>query len=241
MRGDQLQRYLKKNVTRRVSLTLDDDRRDLVKGGASIDNAIDLTLHGSFLDAPRRVLRALVRFLRRPEPHLRRRVVHLYRQTGLHRVGGPGPSGSRRIVLRHQGRYADLKQVFDDLNERYFGGEIRAFVTWGRRTRAHSRSRSIHFGSYNWDRRVIRIHPDLDRGFVPRYFLESVLYHEMLHVQLGVVDGRGGRRSSHTAEFRRREQAWPGFERAKAWERANLHRFLRPLHASPLASRRASR
>jgi len=225
MRGDQLQRYLKKNVTRRVSLTLDDDSRDLVKAQPSA-GAIGLTLHGQFLEAPHRVLRALVRFLKRPEPHLRRRVVRLYRETGLHRVGAH--SGSRRIVLRHRGRYFDLKQVYDDLNHRHFEGQVRAFITWGRRTRARGRSRSIHFGSYNWDRRVIRVHPDLDRDFVPRYFLESVLFHEMLHVQLGVVEGRGGRRSTHTAEFRRREEAWPHFARAKSWERAHLHRFLRP-------------
>jgi predicted metal-dependent hydrolase len=234
MRGDQLQRYLKKNVTQRVSLTLDDDRREVVKTQSEREDTIGLTLHGSFLDAPTRVLRALVRFLRRPEPHLRRRVVRLYRQTGLHRVGGPS-GASRRIVLRHRGRYFDLKEVFDDLNRRHFDGEVRAFITWGRRTRAKSRSRSIHFGSYNWDRRVIRIHPDLDRGFVPRYFLESVLFHEMLHVKLGIAEGRNGRRSSHTAEFRRREKVWPTYERAKAWERANLHRFLRPLHPRPLA------
>lgn len=235
MRGDQLQRYLKKNVTRRVSLTLDDDRRDVVKTQDARADEIGLTLHGSFLDAPHRVLRALVRFLRRPEPHLRRRVVRLYRETGLSRVGAP--SGSRRIVLRHRGRYFDLKQVFDDLNERYFAGEVRAFVTWGRRTKAQGRGRSIHFGSYNWDRRLIRVHPDLDRGIVPRYFLESVLFHEMLHVQLGVIEGKGGRRTTHTAEFRRREQAWPHYERAKAWERAHLHRFLRPLPAARRSSR----
>ena len=234
MRGDQLQRYLKKNVTRRVSLTLDDDRRDVVKTQPDEADGIGLTLHGSFLDAPHRVLRALVRFLRRPEPHLRRRVVRLFHQSGLSRDGAP--TGSRRIVLRHRGRYFDLKQVFDDLNQRHFEGELRAFVTWGRRTKTRNRGRSIHFGSYNWDRRVIRIHPDLDRGFVPRYFLESVLFHEMLHVQFGVVEGKGGRRSTHTAEFRRREQAWPHYERAKAWERANLHRFLRP----PADLRRAS-
>ena len=46
MRGDQLQRYLKKNVTQRVSLTLDDDRRDVVKTQPASSNGIGLTLHG---------------------------------------------------------------------------------------------------------------------------------------------------------------------------------------------------
>ena len=225
MRGDQLQRYLQQTVARRVSLVLDDDRRDIVKAEHAEEDGLAVTLHGSFLDAPSTILRALVRFLRRPEPHLRRRVMRLYRRAGLHRVGG-GP-GSRRIVLRHRGRYFDLKEIFDDLNRRHFDGRVRAFVTWGRRTRPGTRIRSIHFGSYNWSRKVIRVHPDLDRGFVPRHFLESVIFHEMLHVELGIVERRDGRRSAHSPEFRRRERAWSGYARARAWEKAHLHFFLR--------------
>lgn len=235
MRRDQLQRYLQQTVARRVSLVLDDDRRGIVTTGQAGENEIALRLHGSFLDASTTILKALVRFLRRPEPHLRRRVVRLYRQAGLHRVGD-GAVG-RRIVLRHRGRYFDLKEIFDDLNARHFDGRIKAFVTWGRRTRPGSRSRSIHFGSYNWARQVIRVHPDLDRDFVPRHFVESVLFHEMLHVELGITQGRDGRRCAHTAEFRRREKSWPGYQRALLWEKAHLHRFLR---ASPAAIRRSS-
>ena len=231
MRGDQLQKYLQRTVARRVSITLDDDRRELIRATLPREDEIALTLHGSFLDAPAQVLKALVRFVRRPEPHLRRRVERLYRRTGLHRVGDG--AGARRIVLRHRGRYFDLKEIFDDLNQRFFEARLRAFVTWGRRTSARSRSRSIHFGSYNWTRQVIRIHPDLDRGFVARNFLESVLFHEMLHVDLGVSRGRDGRRCAHSAEFRRRERAWSGYARAVQWERANLHRFLRGPAARP--------
>ena len=238
MRGDQLQRYLQRTVARRVALTLDDDRQAIVKAESTGEDAIALRLHGSFLDAPNRILRALVRFLRRPEPHLHRRVQRLYRGAGLARVGG----GPRAVVLRHRGLHFDLKEVFDSLNSRHFDGQIRAFVTWGRRTRARRRSRSIHFGSYNWARGVIRIHPDLDRGFVPRYFLESVLFHEMLHAHLGIAEGRRGRRDAHGSAFRRLEHDWPGYERARMWERAHLHRFLlgdRPRTRSRTGSRTA--
>lgn len=204
-------------------MTLDDDRQAILTAERQTRDGIAVRLHGSFLDAPHRILDALVRFLRRPEPHLRQRVQRLYRGAGLARVGG----GERAVVLRHTGHHFDLKVLFDTLNERYFDGKVEAFVTWGRRTNSSRRSRSIHFGSYNWARRVIRIHPDLDRGFVPRYFLESVLYHEMLHAHLGMGEGRGGNRGAHGTEFRRLERAWPGYERAKAWEKAHLHHFLK--------------
>src|ERR1043166_7864424 len=167
MHGNQLQRYLQRTTARRVSIVLDDDAREILRSNPSREGPLSVRLSGSFLDAPRRVLRALVRFLRRPDADHRRQVERLYRSAGLHRVGGG--DGSRRIVLRHEGRYFDLKEVFDDLNARYFGGRLRAFVSWGRQTSASRRLRSIHFGSYNWTRNVIRIHPDLDRDYVPRF------------------------------------------------------------------------
>ena len=40
---------------------------------------------------------------------------------------------------------------------------------------------------------LIRIHPVLDRREVPSYFLESVVYHEMLHHHLGGVSDGAGR------------------------------------------------
>jgi hypothetical protein len=234
MQRDQLRRYLQRTTARRVSLILDDDKREIVRTTPLREGWIGLRLHGSFLDASGMILKALVRFLRQPEPRLRRRVEALYRRAGLHRVGGGG--GTRRIVLRHEGEFFDLKQIYDELNEKYFGGQLQAFVTWGRRTSAQRRSRSIHFGSYNWARRVIRIHPDLDREYVPQYFIESILYHEMLHARLGITEGRGGRRSSHTAEFRRLEREGPWHQKARDWERAHLHYFLRAEPLSPARS-----
>jgi hypothetical protein len=155
---------------------------------------------------------------------------------GLDRVGG---EKGRRVLLRHRGRHFDLKEIFDDLNRRFFDGSVRAFVTWGRRTRASRRNRSIHFGSYNWERRLIRVHPALDRGFVPRYFLESIIFHEMLHAHLGVSAGKDGRRNAHSALFRRLEHSWPGYERARRWEKAHLHRFLRAAQAGARRPRAA--
>src|SRR5262245_9574658 len=83
MRGDQLERYLQRTVAKRVRVILDDDRTAILKAERAGEEEISLRLHGSFLDAPRRVLKALVRFVRMPHPHLRRRVQRLYRSAGL--------------------------------------------------------------------------------------------------------------------------------------------------------------
>jgi predicted SprT family Zn-dependent metalloprotease len=80
-------------------------------------------------------------------------------------------------------------------------------------------------GVYLHEARAIRVHPALDRTEVPEFFVEAVIFHEMLH-QVVPVEELGGRRVVHGREFRRRERAFPGHARAKAWERENLHVLL---------------
>jgi len=76
-------------------------------------------------------------------------------------------------------------------------------------------------GVYDHLTRTIRIHPALDQEVVPRFFVEYIVFHEMLH-QAVPGDDRGSRREHHGPPFRRRERAYPGYARAIAWERENL-------------------
>jgi hypothetical protein len=66
----------------------------------------------------------------------------------------------------------------------------------------------------------------LDQQFVPLWFLQYVLYHEMLHSVVPDEVSRG-RRRVHTEEFNRRERQFPRYRRARHWEEENLPRFLR--------------
>ena len=74
---------------------------------------------------------------------------------------------------------------------------------------------------------LVRIHPVLDRPEVPLFFLESVVYHEMLHHHLGGVPDRGGRTVYHTRAFRQAEARYPLLREALAWEKENLPLLLR--------------
>ncbi len=65
------------------------------------------------------------------------------------------------------------------------------------------------FGTIQEEDRVIRINPLLDQPFVPRWFLEYVLYHEMLHSVVPDEFDSSGRRRVHTEEFYRRERSFP--------------------------------
>jgi hypothetical protein len=96
-------------------------------------------------------------------------------------------------------------------------------ITWGRQG---SGNRTIRFGSFDFERRLIRIHPTLDQDWVPHYFVEFVVFHELLHAVFP-PEIRGGRRIIHSSEFREREKTFPDYDHAMTWERENLKRILR--------------
>jgi hypothetical protein len=126
-----------------------------------------------------------------------------------------------------RGKHHDLLALFNATNDRYFGGAINALITWGKRsTTGATKRKTIKLGSYSGVDRLIRVHPALDKKWVPRYFVAYIVYHEMLH---HVIPGsRGlGRVNLHPPEFRDREQQFRYFERALVWERRHVGRLLR--------------
>lgn len=133
---------------------------------------------------------------------------------------------ARPSQVQSRGTHHDLQRMFDELNAHYFGGAVNARITWGRAGRARRR-RSIKLGSYHASERLIRIHPALDQGWVPTFFITFVVFHEMLHEQLGSERTHDGRRCVHPPEFRALEARFPQAQEAQQWEHENLNRLLR--------------
>ncbi len=78
----------------------------------------------------------------------------------------------QQLNLHQEGRHFDLGAIFNQLNRRYFRGQLRNYkVMWGRR-RKHPPKDHFVFGTIQEQDRVIRIHPLLDQAFVPRWYLE---------------------------------------------------------------------
>jgi predicted metal-dependent hydrolase len=189
-----------------------------VEGGT-----INLKLHAMFLDAPVSVLRALARFLKNPDKSKQKNLSKLFHENGLDIV--QKTKLKKSALLKHQGKYFNLKDIYDKINRTYFKNRVRAFITWGNGF-SKKRSYSINFGSYNWDSRIIRVHKALDRCSVPRYFIEYIIYHEMLHVYIGLKRDGNGRRKAHNSEFKQREKDFLHYKKAVEWEKKNLWRFL---------------
>jgi hypothetical protein len=175
-----------------------------------------------FLDAPPSVLSALVRYVMRGE-----REASLYVGQYIEANGARLARRARSVSLVTKGKRHDLLAIYEALNEKYFGGEVTALVTWGKPgTKRDDKRKTIKLGSYSALDRLIRVHPVLDRLWVPRYFVAYVVYHEMLHHVIPSSHGVG-RRMLHPPEFAEREARFRHYERALAWERRHLARLLR--------------
>lgn len=216
-----LERRLSDGSSRPVLLSITDNRHAMISHSQE-HGVVRARIHHMFLDAPRRVQDALVRYIREGDHEASNLIGH-YIEANSARLA----QLSRRGHLVTRGKHHDLLEVFHRLNDKYFDGALHLLVTWGsrgRRTRA--KRATIKLGSYSFQDRLIRIHPALDRRWVPRYFIEHVMFHEMLHHAMPATRGTG-RRLLHPPEFRERETEFRNHERALAWEKAHLHRLLR--------------
>ena len=112
-----------------------------------------------------------------------------------------------------QGKCRDLDKTFDRLNQEYFEGDLKKpDITWTR-----SRTRST-LGMYDDTFNIIAINRRLDARHVPRYVLDYIMYHEMLHIRHPIVV-RNGRRMVHPRKFREDERKFRDHQRAKTWLR----------------------
>ena len=111
--------------------------------------------------------------------------------------------------LHPAGEQFDLDRMFNELNVRFFGGRLRKpHLGWS--TRGWRRQ----FGSFDPGPNQILLNCRMDRREVPRYVVEYVLYHEMLHVKHPTRKS-GCSLLSHSPEFRTEEKLFPEFERAR--------------------------
>ena len=196
-------------------------------GFANINNTIRLRegrllvrLSDLLEGAPENVLRAIAHILlakmyRKPidrdhavryrryvsAQHMSRKA-HLLRQMrGRKRIGSP------------KGRAYDLDEVFEELNTKFFHGLLaRPLMTWS------SEQARNRLGHYDPAHNAIVVSRVFDHPRVPRYAVEYIVYHEMLHLK-HPVRLRGSRRCVHSREFQAEENQFPEIEAAKRFLR----------------------
>ncbi len=109
----------------------------------------------------------------------------------------------RKRLRSPRGHFYDLDGIFEELNFRFFHGLMaRPRMSW-----SQTRTRRI-LGHYDPAHNAIIISRIFDHPAIPRYVLEYIVYHEMLHLK-HPVRLRGSRRCVHSKEFQADERLFP--------------------------------
>ncbi|MEK6760036.1 MAG: hypothetical protein AABY51_09715 [Deltaproteobacteria bacterium] len=194
-----------------VDMTLTTNSRQMVSVRRAA-TGVTMRLHRVFLLAPPDVIEevaGLVKGKRGRTPLLNAFVC------GMEHEIRAGVSPAREAAT---GRHYDLREIFDSVNAEYFANSVAAPISWGAKRRRRSvRRRTL--GSYNRMTGGISINPLLDNLSVPAYYVRFVVYHEMLHAQLG-SERKSTRRVWHSKAFREKERQFGDYALVSKWEKS---------------------
>jgi predicted metal-dependent hydrolase len=168
--------------------------------------------------APEPVLRAIAHILLAKmyrKPIDRTRAARYRRYIGSHEIVRKAhlvrQMRGRKLLRSARGHFFDLDAIFEDLNSRFFYGLMaRPRMSW-----SQTKTRRI-LGHYDPAHNAIIISRIFDHPSVPRYAVEYIVYHEMLHLK-HPVKLRGSRRCVHSAEFQAEEKLFPHAADANAF------------------------
>ena len=179
-----------------------------VRNGAVKARVSDVLAEASplVLEALAEILLARI-FRRRPSREAREcYLAYTFRSSIRNRIDAARRERGSKRLLPARGRHHDLEEIFHGLNHRFFQDQIfLPRLGW-----SHHNSRRV-LGHYDSGHATIVISRKLDSPSVPRYVVEYVVYHEMLHIRFP-VERRGQRRVIHSREFREAEKKFPHYE-----------------------------
>ena len=198
-----------------VDMTLTDNRSSILSYKPGSESHPDrLRIHRMFLLADPETVRAAFVWLKSPRARRAGTRVDTFIRAHEYLLTARTP----RHRLRTQGEHHHLEPFFAELNEVEFENRVDAAITWGPARRPKRMQRSIRLGSYSQPDHLIRINPRLDHEKVPPFFVKYIVFHEMLHADMGVSCDNEGRRQVHSPEFLAREKLYDDYECAVAWQ-----------------------
>jgi predicted metal-dependent hydrolase len=205
-----LKNYFQKEVKKPVLLTLTDNSTSMISVREK-QGGISVRLHRIFLKADNEVLDEIVSFIKK-----KRGKTPVIKQFIRQHQSFLKERKPRTITINPNGKLYNLTDMFNSLNSEYFNNSLSALITWGKRSPRYAvKKRTL--GNYQKKSNTIRINPILDSRKVPRYVIEFIVYHEMLHAVIDIVL-KNGRRSIHSKEFKNRERKYKNYHKAIEWE-----------------------
>jgi hypothetical protein len=211
-------------IEKKVKIILTRNRSHLITVRKNGQHSVHLRVQEVFLNAPQDVWDAIGTFMVLPSPESRRLIRDFISN---HKAVPNLKEFDLRLKIQLKGEHHHLDLIYDGINLDYFNNEIQCRITWGKSYKKR-RKRSISFGNYESFSNLIKINPALDQAKVPDYFIQYIVYHEMLHARFETAGPpQSGRRFHHTGEFYELEKRFKEYDKAIEWEKKNIHLFIK--------------
>lgn len=184
---------------------------------ASVDSKKNLRLQEIFLCASEKVLRSLIRVIGRKSRKDDNEIVNRFLAENPPYKGIKElPKNLTKDCIGPYGRYYDLQEILDEVMDKYTGEINGILISWRKQTTGKS---SVTWGSYRDlpNGGIIRVNSVLDKKFVPRYVVESIVYHELLH-HLIPMEPDGMMQRVHTRSFNSLLEKFPDYVKAERWK-----------------------
>jgi hypothetical protein len=181
--------------------------------------------------APQEIKEALIEWALLPcrsrralKKQLRERRAHLEKAVWCYVESLPGSPGLRKsrfnasaFTEKTRGARYDLREVFDAVNTSYFNRSLSAVVRWGERgskTSYHTVKTDVTGNRVN----LITIAGVYNHKNIPRFAIEGIMYHEMLHIAVPPYK-KNGRMVIHGIEFKAAESKFSHYIDWRNWEK----------------------
>ena len=183
---------------------------------------VQVRMNQVFLQADRRVIRAVADLINRKSSRLAKAIINDYIKTRGRFM--QSKKRTRALILNPKGKNYDLEEIMKQLSQKYELPSRGVKITWGS-ARIRRGQQSIRLGSFYQDDKLIRVHPRLDDPEVPKYFVEYIVYHELLHAAVPPEDRRG-RRNFHPGPYHKLEKKFDNYQAARKFEKFILSHWL---------------
>ncbi|MBN2479265.1 MAG: hypothetical protein JXA94_03470 [Parachlamydiales bacterium] len=180
---------------------------------------IKISLHSLFLNSPESIKKALFSFcLKRDKASFN--IIKGYANRYFENLDYTHKLDKKKLFTK--GKVYDLKNILDTMNLFYFKDKLNLLnITWFE-VPNYTKFRHFTFGSYDKNLKLIRINKLLDSDIIPFYFINYVVYHEILHYIIPEKMGENLRRSVHSKEFKEKEKRFAYYKEARSFEKKFL-------------------
>ncbi len=246
MEFEEFKQKLQKYTKQPINLILTTNRRIVFSFNRGEGNEINVRINKIFLNSTQGIIKAIAEFILRRTRKSKNEIKKFIRlnQDEIDRLK---PVRRRKIFLFHQGVHFNLKEIFDKINNKYFSNKIDCRISWGKYPKKVKRKKSIRYGAFIQEKNLIMVSRVLDNDFIPDFFIEYIVYHEMLHAYFfnlknskirltypqmqinfsGLKVKSKRPQIVHDAEFKLKEREFAEYERKKKWGKENLEKMLK--------------